>query len=182
MDDKGRFTVTAFCMLVMGIATAVGFIAQQRRLDTLARQVEILERDSVNHGARLDAQTMAEAEAFRRIEEANKFVADPLRPEAARLPGWVDPLPTGEPKAPKRRRLFLGEASKDPRIGPVDNLPLVTPFQYIPPYGPDGNPPPVFQPEKPKPPSPPRTESPAVCPECGLKQYPPPDKEHLRKP
>lgn len=109
MDDNGRFRVTAWCMLAMGIATAFGFVAQQRRIDTLARQVEILEKDSVNHGARLDAQTMAEAEAFRRVEQA------------AGLPGWVDPLPTGEPKAPN-------------------------------------------------------------CPECGLKQYPPPGKEHLRKP
>jgi hypothetical protein len=122
MDDRGQLRVTAWCMLAMAFATSLGFLAQQRRIDTLARQVDILERDSVHHGARLDAQTMAEAEAFRRIGEAGKLAGG----DAARLPGWVDAMPVDAGGK------HAGSAS--------------------------------------------------VCPECGLKQYPPPAKEHLRKP
>jgi hypothetical protein len=59
MGDKGRDLAVAGAFLIVAICTIMGLFGLQRRIDTLARQVEILERDGVNHGARLDARTMA---------------------------------------------------------------------------------------------------------------------------
>jgi type II secretory pathway component PulJ len=113
MDDRGQLRVTAWCMLAMAFATSLGFLAQQRRIDTLARQVEVLERDSVHHGARLDAQT---TEAFRQIEEAGK----PAGGDAARLPGWVDALPVQPDHGCQRR-------TRDLHRGSADGLRLIKP-------------------------------------------------------
>jgi hypothetical protein len=114
MDDKATPQVMNLFLLTSALTGAFVLAYQQQQIDTLGRQVEVLERNSVNHGARLDAQTMAEAQAFRGVEKAGG------------LPGWVDAMPVDAGGK------HAGSAS--------------------------------------------------VCPECGLKQYPPPDKEHLRKP
>jgi hypothetical protein len=59
MGDKGWSTVTAICLMAALMAVGVMLAALQRQIDTLGRQVEILERNSVNRGAMLDAQTGA---------------------------------------------------------------------------------------------------------------------------
>jgi hypothetical protein len=85
--SSGSDKAVAFWLTVAVLMTVVVVIRQQWRIDTLARQVEILERNSVHHGARLDAQQAAGWVGH--VREADK----PAGQAAARLPGWVDAMP-----------------------------------------------------------------------------------------
>lgn len=80
MDDRVTARVTTLFLLISALAGAFVLTYQQRRIDTLGRLIEILEKDSVEHGARIDAQTTAETEAFRRIEAADRAIPSPPHP------------------------------------------------------------------------------------------------------